>query len=123
VLLAPRADPALSRRAAIDAKSVKALRDATGAGMMACKNALVEFDGDIAAATEELRKKGLASADKKASRATKEGIIETYIHTGELLPGQFTFAPTRWRVRSQMIRLSVPSHENSSARVVLEAIR
>lgn len=68
--------------AAIDAKTVKSLRDTTGAGMMDCKKALVENDGDVAAATEYLRKKGLASAEKKAGRATKEGIIETYIHTG-----------------------------------------
>ena len=70
---------------AISAKEVKKLRDATGAGMMDCKKALVEFGGDVEAAMEELRKKGLASADKKASRAAKEGIIETYIHTGAKL--------------------------------------
>ena len=67
-----------------DAKTVKKLRDATGAGMMDCKKALVEC-GDMDAAMEFLRKKGLASADKKASRAAKEGIIETYIHTGSKL--------------------------------------
>ena len=65
---------------AVDAKTVKSLRDATGAGMMDCKKALVDADGDIEAATEALRKKGLASADKKASRKAKEGIMETYIH-------------------------------------------
>jgi hypothetical protein len=70
--------------AAIDAQSVKSLREATGAGMMDCKKALVENDGDVTAAMEFLRKKGLASAEKKANRATKEGIIETYIHTGTL---------------------------------------
>ena len=69
----------------VDAKTVKALRDATGAGMMDCKKALVEHDGDVEGATEFLRKKGLASAEKKASRAAKEGIIETYIHTGSKL--------------------------------------
>merc|ERR1719488_214912 len=52
--------------------------------MMDCKKALVEC-GDMDAAMEFLRKKGLASADKKASRAAKEGIIETYIHTGSKL--------------------------------------
>ena len=50
--------------------------------MMDCKKALVEADGDGAQATEWLRVKGLASADKKGSRATKEGLIETYVHTG-----------------------------------------
>merc|ERR1719327_299666 len=71
--------------AAVDAKTVKSLRDATGAGMMDCKKALVENGGDMEAATEFLRKKGLASAEKKASRAAKEGIVETYIHTGAKL--------------------------------------
>lgn len=72
-------------QAVIDAKTVKKLREATGAGMMDCKKALVEADGDEEAATEALRKKGLASADKKASRKASEGIIETYIHTGAKL--------------------------------------
>mmetsp|Transcript_23249 Transcript_23249/g.75948 ORF Transcript_23249/g.75948 Transcript_23249/m.75948 type:complete len:243 (-) Transcript_23249:377-1105(-) len=70
---------------AVDAKTVKTLRDATGAGMMDCKKALIESEGDMDAATESLRKKGLASAEKKSGRATKEGIIETYIHTGAKL--------------------------------------
>merc|ERR1719478_1986614 len=58
---------------------------ATGAGMMDCKKALVENDGDMEAATEFLRKKGLASADKKADRKASEGIVETYVHTGSKL--------------------------------------
>ena len=70
---------------AVSAKEVKSLRDATGAGMMDCKKALVDNEGDIDAAMEFLRKKGLASAEKKSSRAAKEGIIETYIHTGAKL--------------------------------------
>jgi len=75
----------VSMQATIDAKTVKTLRDATGAGMMDCKKALVENDGDMEKATEVLRQKGLATADKKSSRAAKEGIIETYIHTGAKL--------------------------------------
>jgi len=71
--------------AAIDAKTVKQLRDATGAGMMDCKKALTEHDGDLEKASEYLRKKGIASADKKAARGTSEGIIQTYIHTGSKL--------------------------------------
>merc|ERR1719389_1545150 len=71
--------------ATVSAKEVKSLRDATGAGMMDCKKALVDNDGDIEAAMEFLRKKGLASAEKKASRAALEGIVETYIHTGAKL--------------------------------------
>merc|ERR1719327_1186072 len=69
----------------ISAKDVKALRDATGAGMMDCKKALQDADGDVDKATEWLRAKGMASAAKKASRAAKEGIIDTYIHTGAKL--------------------------------------
>ena len=72
----------LMQAAKIAAKDVSALRKASGAGMMDCKKALVEADGDVAQATEWLRVKGLASADKKGSRATKEGLIETYVHTG-----------------------------------------
>merc|ERR1719314_44309 len=53
--------------------------------MMDCKKALVEAEGNIEVATEALRKKGLASAEKKAGRAAQEGIIETYIHTGSKL--------------------------------------
>merc|ERR1719160_1855584 len=53
--------------------------------MLDCKKALVDADGDVEAATEALRKKGQASADKKASRKASEGIIETYIHTGAKL--------------------------------------
>merc|ERR1719238_2572170 len=70
---------------AVAAAQVKKLRDATGAGMMDCKKALVDNNEDMDAAMEFLRKKGLASAEKKASRAAKEGIIETYIHTGAKL--------------------------------------
>jgi len=77
--------PVAVAAATIDAKTVKALRDVTGAGMMDCKKVLVEFDGDVEKATEALRQKGLASADKKASRKTSEGIIDTYIHTGAKL--------------------------------------
>lgn len=63
---------------------VKQLRDETGAGMMDCKRALAESGGDIAKAQEFLRKKGLASAEKKASRATAEGRIGSYIHDGRI---------------------------------------
>jgi elongation factor Ts len=63
---------------------VKQLRDETGAGMMDCKNALSESEGDITKAQELLRKKGLASADKKAARATAEGRIGSYIHDSRI---------------------------------------
>ena len=69
----------------IDAKTVKKLRDETGAGMMNCKKALTENDGDFEKAVESLRLKGMATADKKASRNTNEGIIYAYIHTGSKL--------------------------------------
>ena len=60
---------------AVTPKTIKELRDATGAGMMDCKKALLETDGDQEAAAEYLRKKGLAKADKKASRVAAEGKI------------------------------------------------
>ena len=66
----------------ITAKLVKELRDKTGAGMMDCKKALNETDGDIDKAIEWLRKKGIASAEKKSGRVAAEGSIGSYIHTG-----------------------------------------
>jgi elongation factor Ts len=69
----------------IDAKRVKKLRDETGAGMMNCKKALLENDGDYEKAIESLKLKGMARADKKASRNTNEGLIYSYIHTGSKL--------------------------------------
>jgi elongation factor Ts len=68
--------------AEINAGLVKQLRDATGAGMMECKAALVEAKGNIEEATTILRKRGLAQATKKAGRSTNEGIIGSYIHMG-----------------------------------------
>ncbi|KAI3443754.1 hypothetical protein Pfo_000419 [Paulownia fortunei] len=71
-------------KAAISPALVKQLREETGAGMMDCKKALSETGGDIIKAQEYLRKKGLASADKKASRATAEGRIGSYIHDSRI---------------------------------------
>jgi elongation factor Ts len=59
---------------------VKELREKTNAGMMDCKKALVETDGDLAKAEEYLRKKGIAKADSKSSRVAKEGVVASYIH-------------------------------------------
>ncbi len=64
----------------ITASLVKKLRDETGAGMMDCKKALVEAEGDLEKAKEILRKKGIDAASKKAGRATSNGRIESYIH-------------------------------------------
>jgi elongation factor Ts len=66
----------------IKADQVKKLRDATGAGMMECKAALTEANGDLEAATTLLRKRGLAAATKKAGRSTSEGLVGHYIHMG-----------------------------------------
>ncbi|MBN1298664.1 MAG: translation elongation factor Ts [Actinobacteria bacterium] len=66
----------------ITAELVKKLREKTGVGMMDCKKALLECKGDFEKAGEYLREKGLDKAAKKASRPTKEGIIDTYIHLG-----------------------------------------
>jgi elongation factor Ts len=69
----------------ISAKDVKALRDQTGAGMMDCKKALVEADGDIEKAIEVLRVKGQAQAAKRGGRAASEGIVQSYVHaTGKI---------------------------------------
>lgn len=66
----------------INAKMVKELRDATNAGMMDCKKALKECDGEMEKAIEYLRKKGIASASKKEGRTTAEGLVGSYIHMG-----------------------------------------
>jgi elongation factor Ts len=68
--------------AEITAALVKELRERTGAGMMECKAALVEAKGDVPEAEVVLRKRGIASAHKKASRVTKQGLIGSYIHQG-----------------------------------------
>jgi elongation factor Ts len=69
----------------ISASLVKQLRDRTGAGMMECKAALKEADGNVDQAEVVLRKKGIASAAKRASRTTKQGVISAYIHPGAQL--------------------------------------
>jgi len=66
----------------IDAKVVKALRERTGAGMMDCKKALLKTNGDLEKAVDHLRKTGIAKAEKKGQRTTKEGLIFSYIHHG-----------------------------------------
>lgn len=67
---------------ALSAKQVNELRQKTGAGLLECKKALTEAGGDIEKAETILRKKGVATAAKKAGRATSEGLIESYIHLG-----------------------------------------
>ena len=64
------------------ANDVKTLRERTGAGMMDCKNALVETNGDMEKAVDYLREKGIAKAAKKAGRIAAEGLVESYIHMG-----------------------------------------
>jgi len=66
----------------ITAQMVKELREKTGAGMMACKKALTETDGDMDKAIDKLREMGLASAKKKATREANEGKVTSYIHAG-----------------------------------------
>jgi elongation factor Ts len=67
---------------AADAKTVMELRERTGAGVMDCKAALQASDGDLSAAVEYLRKKGLADAKKREGRDAKEGVVGSYIHAG-----------------------------------------
>lgn len=69
----------------ITAKMVKELREKTGAGMMDCKKALAEVEGDFDKAVDMLRKKGIAKAASRAGRTTGEGIIATYVHAGDKL--------------------------------------
>jgi elongation factor Ts len=64
----------------VTAQDVKALRERTGAGMMDCKNALVESDGNVEKAAEALRIKGIAKAEKRGERGTSEGTVQSYIH-------------------------------------------
>lgn len=66
----------------IDAQVVKTLRERTGAGMMDCKKALLETNGDLEKAVDHLRKTGIAKAEKKGQRSTKEGLVFSYIHQG-----------------------------------------
>jgi elongation factor Ts len=66
----------------ISAKAVKELREKTGAGMMDCKRALEDAGGNLDKAIEVLRKKGIAKAEKKASREVKDGLVDAYIHAG-----------------------------------------
>ena len=68
----------------VSASEVKNLRQKTGAGLMECKKALVEADGDVDQAVTILRKQGQAAAEKKAGRATSEGLIGSYIHGGKI---------------------------------------
>ena len=68
--------------AVISSEIVKSLRDKTGAGMMDCKRALEESNGDMELATENLRKKGAAVAAKRAEREANQGVVEAYIHAG-----------------------------------------
>jgi elongation factor Ts len=70
---------------AISAKQVKELRDRTGIGVMDCKSALIEADGNIDKAIEILRKKGIAKAEKRSDREVREGVIWSYIHPGNKL--------------------------------------
>ena len=71
----------------ITAKSVKELREMTGAGMMDCKKALVQTEGDIEKAVEYLREKGLAAAAKKAGRVAAEGIVKTFVSADKKTAG------------------------------------
>ncbi len=74
-----------NRTVEVTAAMVKKLRDQTSAGIMDCKEALKEAQGDMEKAVDFLRKKGLAKAHKRAGRATSQGIVQSYIHAGEQL--------------------------------------
>ena len=69
---------------AVNIDQIKALREETGAGVMDCRSALEQVDGDLDAAREILREKGISTAAKRADRATSQGLIESYIHGGRI---------------------------------------
>src|SRR6187431_1824062 len=112
----PRKESGQGYMADITAALVKALRERTGAGMMECKAALVEAKGDLAEAEVVLRKRGIASAGKKATRATKQGLIGSYIHLGGQLgvmvevncESDFVAGPTTSRNSSTIWRCTSP---------------
>src|SRR5262249_9218629 len=79
---APQDDHREEDRAVIDSKTVQKLRAETGAGVMDCKRALEESKGDFEGARDLLRQKGLAAAAKRADRDSREGVVESYIHSG-----------------------------------------
>ena len=89
---------------AITTKQIKELRDATGAGMMDCKDALTKADGDFDKAVDLLREKGLAKAAKRAGREASDGVVEVYSHGGGRIgvraaPAKHRskcFRPRRW---------------------------
>lgn len=81
----------------ITAAMVKELRESTGAGMMDAKKALTEVNGDMEAAVDWLRTKGLAKAAKKADRVAAEGLIGVTVATGKASPSRSTRKPTSWR--------------------------
>ena len=66
----------------VSREAIKALRDKTGAGVLECKKALLEAEGDLSNAIAILKERGLLLAEKKAERVTREGLIEAYVHTG-----------------------------------------
>ena len=84
----------------ISAKSVKELREITGAGMMDCKKALTQTDGDIEKAVEFLREKGLAAAAKKSGRVAAEGLVKIYITEDNKKGAIFKIASSLLRISS-----------------------
>ena len=104
----------------ISPKIIKKLREQTGAGMMNCKKALTENNGDFDKAVESLRLKGMATADKKAGRNTQEGLIYSYIHTGNKLgilleincETDFVARREEFRDIAKNIAMQIASNEN-----------
>ena len=80
--MSPESSPSTETNTAVSAQAVKQLREQTGAGWMDCKAALAATSGDVEQAVAWLRKKGMASAQRKAGRATSEGAVSSYIHAG-----------------------------------------
>ena len=102
---------------AITADAVKELRERTGAGMMDCKRALEETDGDLDKAIALLRERGVASAAKKAGREAREGVVGSYIHMGGRIG-----VPDRGQLRDGLRRADRRSSRSSSSDLAMQVV-
>src|ERR1700745_1042745 len=101
----------------ITAKEVKALRDRTGAGVLACREALTESGGDVDRAVEILRARGQAQAAKRAGAEATEGVVQTYVHAGNKTGGAAErHRPTRLRPPHQQVRRVPPRRRAAHSR-------
>ena len=104
---------------AVTVELIKSLREQTGAGIVDCKNALEDADGDLDRAVEALRQKGFEQAAKRADRETSQGLIESYIHTGGRVGALVQLGcETDFVARTEGISRSGPRHRHAGSRHV-----